>query len=385
MQNIIRKLFVYLLGLQIFFADTCIFPVTLLTASELTNRDGTKEIELSEAFVLFTVASIKGDTFYEVRMDKNETPYVDVEGVLLNYLDFSDVKCDRVRQYCQGKLQPEGTLFWIEGRQGEYGDSKNGGSSEKMPPNLFVVQDGRFWLRYDMLSKWLPLDARWGLASYHLSIVPYFKLRSDRERLREREIELSMSSRRKKELLEKTEAIKPKELFRPEFKHRTSIRKYPRQNVGADFNYDFNVDLFRGTALFGGAVNYDRKLEAQRPYWLYRLRDQDLFSLMEAGDTLFQEADLVIPNLNVKNGFRLDSREIEYGEGKVTLNGRAVPGTKIDLYRDGFYLGTTITGNDGRYFFSNIQVSSRSHLVAKIYYSDGSEEIRDVLYPKITG
>jgi hypothetical protein len=359
MQYIIKKLSFFLFFLQILFV-------------------GSLYANANEAFILFTIASIKGDTFYEVRMDKNENPYVDVEDVLLNYLDFSDVKCNLARQYCQGKLQPEGILFWIEGVQGEYGDSKSAGSSEKMSSELFFVQDGRFWLRYDMLSKWLPLEARWSLSSYHLSIIPRFKLRSDRERLREREIELSKISKRKRELLEKTEAIKPKEIFRPEFKHRTSIRKYPRQDPGADFNYDFNVDAFRGTALFGGVVNYDRKLSAQRPYWLYRLRDQDLFYLMEIGDTIFQEADLVLPNLSVNNGFRLDSREIEYGEGKVLLNGRAAPGTKIDLYRDGFYLGTTVTGNDGRYVFSDIQVSSRSRLVAKIYYSDGSEEIKDI-------
>lgn len=362
--------FVYLIS------STLIYPQKY----DVHNIDRTQP-ELNEAFIMITVTSERGNSFYKVLTDNKERPYLNVSDFMEQYLDFTSVECDTISKHCQGTMQPNGNLFWIDGRQSEYGDSDQGPSGEKIADGALIVQDGSCWLRYDVWQKWLPLTATWDYRAYYLSIIPEFKLLSERKKIREQEIELSNSVKREKDAIQNLEPIKPKNLFRPELKYHSSLRKYPNQDTGWDFNYDANIDILRGTFQTGGPVTYDRGpgWNTGRPYWLYRLRDQDWFYLMEIGDTYFEESNLLLPNISGTNGFRFDSREMVYGAGRISVNGRAQQNTTVDLYRDGVYLGTVVTGTDGRYVFDDVIVNSSSRLVAKLYYPDGSEEIREIV------
>ncbi|MEI6093809.1 MAG: hypothetical protein WCQ47_09075, partial [bacterium] len=336
---------------------------------------------LNEAFIMITVTSDRGNSFYKVMSDNKERPYLNVKDFMEQYLDLTSVTCDTTSKHCQGTMQPSGNIFWLDGKQSEYGDSAQGPSSEKIPQDAFVVQNGSCWLRYDVWQKWFPLTTTWDYHSYYLSVIPEFKLLSERKKIREQEIELSNASKREKETVKDIEPIKPDSLFRPELKYHSSLRKYPNQNTGWDFNYDANIDILRGTFQTGGPVTYDKGpgWNTGRPYWVYRLRDQGWFHLMEVGDTYFEESNLILPNISGKNGFRFDSREMVYGAGRIAVNGRAQQNTTVDLYRDGVYLNTVVTGKDGRYIFDGVIVNSSSRLVAKLYYPDGSEEIREII------
>ena len=327
-----------------------------------------------------TVTMNRGSSFYRVLTDEKERPYLNIEEMLSSYLDLTNVKCDISRQYCQAVMQPSKNIFWIDGKNLRYGDYEDGAGKEPLSDNAFVIQEGKCWLRYDVWAKWMPLTAIWDLHSYYLSIVPEFKLLSDRQRMRDQEKELAGAYKRQRELLDKTPAMEPQDVLRPEFKYHASFRKKPQQDVGADFNYDLNVDVLKGTLQSGGPVTYDnKKVTAQVPYWTYRWRKKSWFDLMEFGSTTFEGSALLVPNITAKNGFRFDSREVIYGSGKITINERAIPNAQVDIYRDGVYLGTTVAGSDGKYTFSNIVVNGQSRVVAKIYYPDGSEDLQEIV------
>ncbi|MCX6112718.1 MAG: hypothetical protein NTY22_05485 [Proteobacteria bacterium] len=365
---------------------TVIFSLLLLSAPVYSQVDDPhtvdrNQMKLNEAFIMITVTSDRGSSFYKVMTDRSERPYLNIKDLMEQYLDFTSVSCDPVGKHCQGTMQPSRNIFWINGKQSEYGDAEQGPGGEKIPEGAFVVQDGSCWLRYDIWQKWLPLTATWDYHAYYLSVIPEFKLLSERKKMREREIELSAAATREKDAIQNSAAIKPDDIFRPELKYHSSLRKYPQQDVGWDFNYDANIDILRGTFQTGGPVTYDKipGWNAGRPYWVYRLRDQGWFYLMEVGDTYFEESNLLLPNISGNNGFRFDSREMTYGAGRISVNGRAQQNTVVDLYRDGFYLNTVTTGTDGRYVFDDIVVNSSSRLVAKLYFPDGSEELREIV------
>jgi hypothetical protein len=330
---------------------------------------------------MITVTSERGNSFYRVMTDREERPYLNIKEFSEQYLDMSSVNCDAGRKHCQATMQPKGDIFWIDGSSSQYGDYDKGTADEKIPDGAFVVQDGICWLRYDVWQKWLPLTATWSRSSYYLSVIPEFKLLAERKRLRDQEVEGATATKRQKEIIEKAEAIKPDDLFRPELKYHGSLREYPTQKVGGDFNYDLNVDMLRGTFQTGGPISYDKGpgTDFGRPYWVYRLQDQGWFYLMEVGDTYFEESNMLLPNISAQNGFRFETRQMVYGSGRISVNGRAQQNTTVDLYRDGLYMDTVKVGSDGRYVFDNIVVSSNSRLIAKLYFPDGSEEVRDVV------
>ncbi|HOW16346.1 MAG TPA: hypothetical protein PK443_01400, partial [bacterium] len=357
----------------------------LLSTTVLCQDDGILEPVLSdpkfnEAFIMVTVTSNRGNSFYRVLTDDQERPYLDIEEFLSKYLDLTDVKCNFSRRYCQGTLQPSKNIFWIDGKNLRYGDYEEGTVKEPLPDDAFITQEGKCWLRYDLWEKWLPLTSTWDLRSYYLSVIPEFKLLFDRQRMREQEKERAEAYKKEKELIDKAELIEPESKFRPEFKYHLSLRKRPQESIGADFNYDLNIDVLKGTLQTGGPVTYDDKeVTAKMPYWTYTWRKKSWFDLMEFGNTTFEEAALMIPNITAKNGFRFDSREIIYGTGKIDINERAIPNAQVDLYRDGIYMGTTIAGPDGRYNFNDVVVDGQSRVIAKIYYPDGSEDIKEIV------
>lgn len=341
---------------------------------------GSAVSQFNEAFIMFTVSRVKGNSFYKVLVDDNEDPYLDVADVLANYFDLTDVRCEVSRKYCEGVMQPGKNIFWLDGRALRYGDQEEGSSPEPLPEDSIIVQDGRCWLKYDVFAKWFPTVVKWNLSSYYLSFVPEFRLLSERLTMRQQELKRAETYSKQREIVEDTEPMEPDSKFRPELKYHFGVAKRPQQGVSADLRYDLNVDVFKGTLQNGMPLNYYQKdWETSRPYWLYRWKDKSWFDLMEFGDSTFQEADLLVPNVTAENGFRFDSREIMYGEGKININERATPGANIDIYRDGIYMGSTTAGSDGRYYFSNIVVNGQSRVLAKIYYPDGSEEFKEIV------
>ncbi|MFH1223993.1 MAG: hypothetical protein V1647_06605 [Pseudomonadota bacterium] len=356
--------------------------LVLLSLSTLNAQ----EKKFNESFILITVTSVRGDSFYRVMTDRDEAPYLDIKNMMERFLDFTDVKCDLERMYCQGKMQPGGNVFWLDAKQSTYGDYNEGPAEEKIPEGAFVIKEGKCWLRYDVFAKWLPIIATWDVKSFYLSVIPEYKLKSERDKLRADEIEMASTAKKRKEIIDSIKPIKPDSVFRPEFKYHASVRKIPQQDVGADLNYDFNFDILRGTFQTGGPVTYDnRTVDAGRPYWVYKLNDQGWFKRLEVGDTYFEESDLLIPNMSAKNAFRFDTKDVIYGSGKINLNGRALPNTVVDVYRDGIYMGTTTAGSDSKFEFSNIIVNGKSRVIEKLYYPDGSEEIREVVLSEDNG
>ena len=372
-----------------------IFLFTLLFCSSLLYAQPHEKNALHEGFIMVTVTTERGNAFYRVMQDDQERPYLNVKDFMEGFLDFTSVYCDATQKHCQGTLQPDKNTFWIDGKQSQYGDSDHGASNEQIPggafvveegstnvqKDAFVVQDNSCWLRYDIWEKWLPLTANWDFHTYYLAVLPQFKLLNERKKMREQQIESANITKREREIMNNTEAIKPDDFFRPELKYHASVRQNPQQQIGEDFNYDANLDVFKGTFQTGGPIRHDKDTgwNVVRPYWVYRLKDQKYFYLMEVGDTYFEESNLLLPNVSGKNGFRFDSREMNYGAGSISVNGRAQQNTTVDLYRDGTYIQTIKVGEDGRYVFDNVVVNSSSRLVARLYFPDGSEEYRQIV------
>ncbi|MEI6093026.1 MAG: hypothetical protein WCQ47_05005 [bacterium] len=329
---------------------------------------------------MVSVSKAKTNPFYRVLLDDDDNIYINIKEFLQQYLDLTLVTCDVDKKYCQGTLQPSNNIFWIDGYRAKYGDNDDGNSKE-LPDDSFVILDGICWLRYDVWQNWFPLETRWDVSASYLSVIPRFKLLSERKKQRRLEIEQADVVKKETEAKLNSEPITPSDPFRPELKYHAALRQYPQQKLGEDFNYDANLDIFNGTFQAGGPITHERDTgwNFGRPYWVYRLQDQGWFHLMEIGDTYFEESNLLLPNVSAHNGFKFDSRQIFYGSGNIEVNGRAPQNTVVDLYRSGIYLSTVRTGSDGRYVFDDVVVASSDRLVAKLYYPDGAEEVREIV------
>ena len=189
----------------------------------------------------------------------------------------------------------------------------------------------------------------------------------------------SLDKAKEKKALETVRPIKPTEKFRGTAKYYFELKQEPKGDLQASTNLDTVSDILGGTFRFGDNIKYTNKgFYTQTPYYQYSRRYQKSYALLEIGNTMFKETNLLIPDIYITNGIRLDSRERQYSSGIVDIQGYAELGTEIELYKDGIYVDTVKVDNNGKYIFKNVSITGFSSVYLKLYKSDGSLEIKRV-------
>lgn len=346
-----------------------------------------EEKKFEESYLDLRVSQNVNNSYYKVYVDENEDPYINIRDFLANYLGFSDIKCDRVKLYCDSKMPPNDTLFWISGKTGEFGNSESS-KSEQFDRAAITVIKKEIWIRYDVIGKWIPIDVNWMLDAYILEMNPKFVLLFDRKIEREELLKKLKTMQMKKETEQKREIIESDEDFNAVARLKTGISGGTKSSSNTNLGYDVTLDLLGGTGQFGQAFTFpfSTKRTIGTPYGTYGFKNQKYFYLMEAGTTNFEITPLLLGSIQTDYGFRFDSRnKSEQREGKVSITDLAPKGTEIDLYVDNYYISTAIVGDDGRYTFPEVIANSNSAVVLKIFYPNGLEEEKKINITKDGG
>ncbi|PCI28330.1 MAG: hypothetical protein COB67_06680 [SAR324 cluster bacterium] len=331
---------------------------------------------LNQAYIQFQIKK-KGSTFYSVLMGPEEQPYLDVLDIMETYLSLFP-HCHSEKLTCRVKIFILQKEYLIDGVTGQFGVLENENSIKFLPSEAFIVQDGKFWLRYDIWGQWLPLSLTWNLDLYQLNMVPHFPLLSEitqqRAQVRDKNRELKLANDYKDSL----PSLRATQDYAMEFRYLLSherLQKKTQENT--NLNYDFNLDLWEGTFQWNGTYGIQKQAEKtvhqQTGFWNYKILHQPYFESLEVGTT-FLDRTVLVPNLRLNDGFRLHRLGEKVGAERFILRGITFPGTEVDVYRNGFLLESKITGGDGVYIFDNINIAGGESVRLQFFYPDGSSE-----------
>lgn len=355
-------------------------PAPLGSTADIRRRTGPLEPSgprLEEAFVELRVSRTRGSSFYRVLVDAHETPYLDMEEILGRWLDLA-ADCRPARRYCQAVMQPSGRVFWIDGETGELGEGRAAGQA--FPREAMALAEGRLWLRQDVWAQWLPVSTTWTLWSYTLGLRPHFPLREDLEKAREEQRRRQEAQRRHRAwLAEQPVHAPPNDALRAEGRFRVVWTQPPEGDDSARIDYDLAADIGGGTAALGANHLFQRGRDGGHlEFWRYRRLEGRGLHLFEAGDTRYDSGTL-ISAFNLENGVRADRLERLRGAGIFSLRHHTQPGTRVDMYRNGFLEETLTAGDDGFFEIAERFVSGGDRITLYYYFPDGSERTEQIL------
>lgn len=335
---------------------------------------------MEETYIILKVSQNINDSYYKVYVDENEDPYINIRVFLTDYLGFSDVKCDLLKLYCESKMPPNETLFWLDGRHGDFGNAESPGS-EKFDKSSIVVINKEMWVKYDVVAKWIPLEGDWQLDAYILKMNPKFKLIFDKQVERQEMLKKLKAVQMQKESEQRREVIYPDHDFNAIARYRWGLSGGTKSMSSTSFDYDVTMDVLTGTVKTGQSFTFpfSNKRTIGTPYGTYTLKDKKYFHIMEVGTTNFDVSPLLMTGVQTDYAFKLDSIDrSQQREGNINITDLAPKGTEVDLYVDGYYTATASVGDDGKYSFPEVIANSSSSVVLKIYYPNGLEEEKKI-------
>ncbi|MBU3917724.1 hypothetical protein KKA14_19525 [bacterium] len=331
-----------------------VFAADNSSDSEMSINKSTEDHALQVGYILLRLGKDKGDKFYPVKMDNKEQPFIDISDLLTNWLELiSD--CDLVKKSCKLILHSKNQIFWIDGFTNQFGDNIKNTTPVSYPQHAFVVQEDRLWLRYDILSQWLPIETQWSLSEYKLQLLPRFSTKSEIVKSRGDIRKAAAENLKRKNWIDGIQAMEPDGSFRPEFRYRVQHEQFTKSDTKQSaLGMDFNAVLWLGTLKISHsqvANETDGELvDSSNTLWNYRRLDNPYFYSFETGN-MVSDNSLLIPGTAVENGLKIHHLEKTQAEDQLGLNGQASPGTEIDLYYGGFILSTIVVDNNG---FDNI-------------------------------
>ena len=167
--------------------------------------------EPKEAFIWLRISKTRGNNFYRVLTDEKENPYLNLQEVLTSYLDFSKYKCDMQRKFCEATLPSKDNLtIWIDFQEKQCGSFHSKLTSTLLESD-YLIAENVFWVKYDFLEKCFPVEVRWDLSLFYLSIIPSYPLIEDLKTARERSRNYNLAEQKRKQKMSTFVPILPKD------------------------------------------------------------------------------------------------------------------------------------------------------------------------------
>jgi hypothetical protein len=329
-----------------------------------------------ESYVWLRISKTRGNTFYRIQANKNETPYVNLRELLTSYLDFAKVNCNTDEKICTALLPPRDNLrYWVDFKNLKCGNDSTKEFYTFKEDNILFLEN-EYWMDYEILNHCFPVQSLWDYKLYYLSISPNYPLVEDQLSSRKLARNFSYLEKARKEEISKRLPIKPKDNFRAHGRYNLTYQEPPAKNTSAlrKFNYDLNADILGGTLKTGGNIVKQQDTQQDLTQYLtYSLRDQKYFKALDVGDVFLATGNGLISDTNGDKGIKLESRQRDIGAGIAsTVQGQTIPGTDVELYRNGTIIGNMLVLPDGIYKFENVYSAGGDNLVLKFFFTDGS-------------
>lgn len=347
--------------------------MSLATPSR-TYAEQAEDMSYYESFILLRVGRFRGDSFYRVMMDDDETPYLDVEDILGHWLDFKKVECNPDRMYCQAVMYPSNQIFWLDGQEMQLGDSGQNAKQKTLYKKDFILREGKLWLKHDVFEKWLPLYSVWSLKYYSIALQPYFLSAEQRKKERASNRKRELLRKQQAELLARESTFFPDQSPSVESRYQFNIEKSSDdEGQSLQSQFDLSADLYRGNFLLSAQlVESESTSSSELSFWRYQKLNGKHYYLFDAGYTN-SNSDLLIGSFNLKNGLRIDQIKKQKGAGNFEYTGHTIAASEVDVYHNGFLILSTVADDSGSYHIPDTFSAGGDSFTLKFFHPDGSE------------
>lgn len=348
------------------------------SSSHVHAEDTIEDDTYYESFILLRVGKSRGDSFYRVIMDEEETPYLELDDILGHWLEF-EVDCSPERMYCQAIMFPSERIYWIDGQEMQLGDSDVESKNKPLGQNQLIFREGKLWLRYDIFEKWLPLYSVWSLKYYSVALQLYFLTIEQRK---EERVANRIRERKKREQAKRLRAIPPETPANDptvETRYQFGLGKSSTED-GQNFIAlsDLGADLYKGHFLLSAqAQQSENGSDADIGFWRYQKLHGKRYYLLDVGHTS-SNSDLLLGPLDLKNGIRIDQIKKEKGAGTFDYTGHTIADSEVDIYHNGFLIVSGVADESGRYRIPSTFASGGDIFTIKLYHPDGSESVETI-------
>ncbi|MDF1760325.1 MAG: hypothetical protein P1U40_07280 [Coxiellaceae bacterium] len=335
-----------------------------------------KPIQLqSEDIALFISQDLQSQ-FYAVKMNQHEQPYLNVENILQQWFGLRS-HCDVSALRCTALIPPDGIVAVLDGKKKQLVYGK---TIQQLPPNALVQIDGKLWLSYAAMVRWLPLNAQWNLQQYSLQLMPQFVLPKEVQHRHDLAIKREKLLKRQQSQFEHTPVDLPKDPWSLESRYRFDYAVDENLHSQLGVSTETNLDVFKGTLYVNGNAGYDLpRSETDAIYWNYSVTKPGQVHLLRVGHTE-TENTLLLPYLVLKRSIEFERlKPAQGGGGGFQYVGRAMPASEVDVYRNGVLLTTQIAGSSGGYVIDTPSAIQGDIFTIKIYNRDGTHQQKDIV------
>lgn len=324
---------------------------------------------LEEADIGLYVTDQLQSQFYDVLVDDQESPYLNVENILSDWLGFK-VSCNVEALICTAQLPPTLLLANLDGQKGI---ARYEGHQIELPKGALIQQQGKLWLKYDIWSKWLPMSVHWSLKEFQLTLIPHFRLPSEWLTDQKHRADAALTNEKEKQRKPNLRMLHPSGKISAESRYQLdwAIDQQARSALGVAT--ESNVDIGGGTFYLSANEGYEAiQSEGRDIYWNYSFSKPGFFNLLRLGDTETPNT-LLLPYLELTKAIQFNRLPPNQGSGNgFVYVGYTMPGIEVDVYRNGVLLLTQISSSDGSYWINMPETVAGDRFTVQFYFKDGT-------------
>lgn len=365
----------FLLCLSSFtFADN----ITALTANDSNWSDENVALNISAP----EYPSLSSIDFYPVKMYQANIPYFNLSNIF-KLLDYQVIGCSSDEGTCDIQSIPPSTLIDINLKTSTITITQNG----KLQKTISFTADEVFtsnnqvWLRYDILPKMIDVKTKWDLNNFYLSVqlakVPYSILRAQRL-ANISKIEAEQASQIGNNTLTYQNALQASRNFNLEAQYQLGMTEgvlgpdASASNVKS-LNFNTMADIFHGTLQASGSAQIPKQSN-QDISWSYNWQRTPTQDFFQAGN-IISGPSMFINQTSLDNGVSYQRLQNTTASLIFTYNGQTIPGTDVEVWRDGSYLVKTFTvGTSGTYTVQDTNASPGDVYRIDYYYPNGQTD-----------
>ena len=329
---------------------------------------------LKKTYIAMNIRGNLANAFYPVYINKQNQPFLPLKAIAKKWLDMR-VKCDKTFSYCQLILFSHKQIFWINLKESTLGRLQPKYETVPLPKDAIAIIHQHIWLRYDIWQKWLPIKVIWSLEQYKIFINPTYKSQAMLALMRKIELANAKRKQQQQHRIDDMHAILPQKRFNAQARYRLDWRNPLQYNQSTTLQYDTSIDVFKGTLQATGSIFNNTTTTSNSPiFWNYRIRRADLFNRLQIGDN-FVNNTLLLPSFNLENSIyfeRLRAKEAHQG---FVYQGYTLPGTDIDVYRNGVLIHILKANASGIYSISDPNAVAGDVYKFHLYFKDGQQKI----------
>lgn len=321
---------------------------------------------------------IQSNDFYAVYMDSTGLPYVNVGDFFKTFLDYQVTP--KGRDLVIQSVPDQGRIV-IDMDTGAFTSTIGSKASVTLPKDSFQVIKGELWVNTQALQMIVGGGVKWTQSNYSLLVntnLPALAILQGEhantvENAEAMQVQDAIAATQENVLTGNLPTLYPHQELNTEVRYQLGTTQTMGQGAGNVRNAGFNTitDLLTGTFTTSGSYTWPGTGSAPIS-WNYTLQKEPYFSNLQLG-YISSNATLFSNNTSLKNGITVSRLQQSNPSLNFYYAGQTLPGTEIDVWRNGGYLLQTLTvGQNGQYTIQDTNAAPGNTYEIDYYYSNGT-------------